>query len=151
MSSLFLVNRRKILHITLIGVNLNEGKNIKEVCMTSQETIPSDLFANIQRRQEISELAWHIITKVYHGETLSQEEQHYLASPSETAAILSVKYRRPIKQTYIKEMTRTFVNKETGHETPPRLKAARMIGGANVYLVKDVLNAKLREKSKSVK
>lgn len=114
--------------------------------MTSLETIPSYLFAEIQRKQEISEMAWHIITKVYHGETLSQEEQHYLASPSETAAILSVKYDRPIKQTYIKEMTRTFVNKKTGHETPPRLRAARVIGGANVYRVEDVLRATLREK-----
>lgn len=114
--------------------------------MTLLETLPSELLTGIKRLQEISPIAWGIITKVYHNEALSQEDVDYLASPSEAAALLSAKYKRPINHRYIKELTRTFVNKETGHETPPRLRAARVIGGSNAYRVEDVLKATLRTK-----
>lgn len=72
------------------------------------------------------------------------KEGAMLLNPTEVAAILSLKYRRPIKSSYIKELTRPVRNEKTGHVTPARLQSEKRSGNSLLYRAKSVFTVQLR-------
>jgi hypothetical protein len=134
------------LNNTPIGVNLNDTEDYRKG--GTMILLPDTLLSGINRTNELSGPVRAVIDKVYdEGESsLTKDELDLLGGPAEVAALLSAKYKRPIRQRYIKELTRDFTNKETGHVTEARLKPSRVVGGAFLYAVRDVLRVRLREK-----
>jgi hypothetical protein len=97
---------------------------------------------------QVSEEAAAIINKVYRGEELDEQEQSILLNPTETAAMLSAKYHRPVNHRYVKEITREVRNPKTGHVTPARLSHDKVAGRTYLYKAGRVLSVKLRQKQK---
>ena len=102
-----------------------------------------ELFKKLNISQ-LSPEAMMVIEKVYHNEEPSEQELDMLLNASETAAVLSVKYGKPVNVFYIRELTRSFTNPETGHVTPARLNVARKASYALLYRLRDVLAVKMR-------
>lgn len=92
---------------------------------------------------ELSPEAISIIEKVYHDEPVSEHEMDMYLSASETAAVLSVKYRKPVSRKYVKELARDFTDKESGHVTPARIKSVRKVGTSHLYKTRDVLAVRM--------
>lgn len=92
---------------------------------------------------ELSPEAIVIIEKVYRNEDLSEQEQNMSISASESAALLSAKYHRPVSRKYVKELAREFVSKDTGRVTPARIKHVRTIGTSHLYKTGDVLAVRM--------
>lgn len=114
--------------------------------MNSTAPIPEELRAILPAKiHQISRDALDILLKAARQEQLNTQELEELFNPTEAAALLSVLYRRSINPRYVKELTRDFVNKETGHVTPARLPVGRVAGQTNLYKVKHILTVKLRD------
>ena len=109
--------------------------------LTTEET--KNLFSKLNVSQ-LSPEAMIVIEKAYCNEELSEQELDMLLNASETAAVLSVKYRKPVDVFYIRELTRSFTNPKTGHVTPARLNVARKASYALLYRLRDVLTVKMR-------
>lgn len=93
---------------------------------------------------QLSPGAMTILEKLHNNEALLEQDLDMLLNASETAAVLSVKYDRPIDVFYIRELTRSFTNPKTGHVTPARLNVARKASNAQLYRLRDVLAVKMR-------
>lgn len=102
------------------------------------------LFPKNLNTKQISEEAVVIINKIYQGVQLEEQELDILLNPAEAAALLTVKYRRPVNHRYIKEITRMVTNPKTGHVTPARLTHDKVAGATHLYRVRKILAVKMR-------
>lgn len=102
------------------------------------------LFPKNLNTKQISEEAAAIINKIYQGVQLEEQELDILLNPTEAAALLTAKYRRPINHRYIKEITRMVTNPKTGHVTPARLTYDKVAGATHLYRVRKILAVKMR-------
>jgi hypothetical protein len=109
--------------------------------------VPEEIAVFFHRDLNISQIsleAASIVEKVYYDEELLEKELDTLLNISETAAVLSVKYRKPVNSLYVRELTRDFVNAKTGHVTPARLQVVRKISAAQLYKTRDVLAVRMQ-------
>ena len=102
------------------------------------------LFPENLKMKQISEEAAIIISKIYQGIQLEEQELDILLNPAEAAALLTVKYQRPVNHRYIKEITRMVTNPKTGHVTPARLTHDKVAGATHLYRVRKILAVKMR-------
>jgi hypothetical protein len=99
---------------------------------------------NLNARQ-LSEEAVDIIEKVARGQELSEQELDVLLNPTEVAAVLSVKYRRPVNHRYVRTLGRPVPSRTSDHITPARLTYDKVAGTAYLYKTRKVLAVALRE------
>ena len=113
--------------------------------MVLQEEIPEQMRGIVPpQAEQISQAALAILKKVFAGNALQDKEKGELFNRTEAAALLGVLYRRPVRPRYMNELTREFLNKESGHVTPARLPVAKVAGKTYLYRVGDILAVKLR-------
>lgn len=91
-----------------------------------------------------------IIEKVFQGEELSKCERAELLTPNEAAVLLSVRYRRPVKRRYVKELARPVPSTRTEHVTPARLEPDRVISKTYLYRVAKVLAVPMRSSAETI-